>query len=33
MFSILYTGFILEFSFSKSGGVHDRLHIYPVRDI
>ena len=27
---VLYTWLILELSFSKSGGVHDRLHIYPL---
>ena len=30
---ILYTGLFLELSFSKSGGVHDMLHIYPLYGI
>ena len=29
-FLVLYTGFYLELSLSKSGGVHESLHIYPL---
>ena len=29
-FSVLYTWFILQLSFSKSGGVPNKLHIYPL---
>ena len=29
VFLVLYTGLILHLTFSKSDGVHDRLHIYP----
>ena len=31
--NLLYTGLFLELSFSKSGGVHDRLHISPLSGI
>ena len=30
---VLHTGLFLELSFSKSGGVDDSLHIYPLRGI